>query len=176
MTQVIITGPPGSGKSTLGEALARKHSLTFISAGQVAREEVYDDEMAIKSGLMAPEERMRLAIQERVTAAVKHGGYVMEGYPRTLAQYIALRQWDITDPIAIHLDTEIVIAIERMLQRSRVDDNAEGMEQRIKTYQELTLPLVGILEDSYKLIRIATDDLTPRQVLEIADLHLQRYL
>lgn len=172
---MIITGPPGSGKSTLGKKLADKHEVTFISAGQVAREEVYDDEMAIKSGLMAPEEKMRLAIQDRVTTAVKHGGYILEGYPRTLAQYIALRQWGVSDPIAIHLDTELVIAIERMIYRARVDDNAEGIEQRIKTYQELTVPLIEILEDSYKLIRIKTDDLAPSQVCEIANLHLERY-
>jgi adenylate kinase family enzyme len=167
---ITIIGPPGSGKSTLALGLQGYYTgLEIISSGDIAR-----SMPNVPLGLMAPEDDMRRIIRDKINKNQARG-FILEGFPRTIAQYIALRQWNAVEPVAIHLYTDPVVSIERMLQRAREDDQADAMAMRLETYQQLTVPLVQILKDGYKLIEMDATDLDPSQVLEIAITHLQRY-
>jgi adenylate kinase family enzyme len=103
--------------------------------------------LSLKAGKFAPEEQMRMRIRNKIGAATsEHGGYVLEGFPRTIAQYVALRMWGHT-PVFIHLDIDATASIERLIARAREDDVPDAIAQRIETYSEQTKPLLELIQD-----------------------------
>jgi adenylate kinase len=149
--QLAILGPPGSGKTTVGKSIAEKFDIPYISSGDVARQLADQDPttaLQLKTGAMAPEESMRVLIKQRLDAATaESGGFVLEGFPRTLAQYLAIRIWSHM-PIFFHLDVSMGLCLERLIQRAREDDTPDAIARRVNTFQTETQPLIRLLQNS----------------------------
>lgn len=149
MRQIVITGPPGSGKSTLGRSIAREMGLHFISSGDIARKLAATDESthtALQAGLMAPEEIMRDEIHVAIKEAtmLSGPGFVLEGFPRTIAQAICLRKWLKEPPRFIRILLDPTDCVDRLLERARKDDTPDNIARRLKTWDTETMQVFTI--------------------------------
>jgi adenylate kinase len=152
--RVLILGPQGSGKGTQAKRIAAAHSVPHVSTGDILREAVAQRtelglrvEPILERGDLVPDHLMVGLIRERLS---REEGFVLDGFPRTLAQAEALDT--MLGEIGKPLDTVILLevsddeAMSRMLGRAaeegRSDDTAEAIENRLRLYHELTRPVV----------------------------------
>lgn len=111
--KVCVMGIPGVGKTTLASALAAHFSLPVITAGDIGRAV---DPAAIARGDMADERLLREGVLAELSG---HPEWVLDGFPRTLAQALLLPP----ETVVIHLTCRPDIARERLLRRGRADDS-----------------------------------------------------
>lgn len=142
----------GSGKSTVARSLAAQLSIPVIGSGDVAREMAKSDAstaMALDNGMLAPEAAMRLRIEHLTEqATITDGGYVLEGFPRSIAQLITLLGWTSNTtpmPEFYLLDVPVVECVRRLLVRGRSDDNPDSIAKKIESYEKTTLPMIEML-------------------------------
>lgn len=164
-----MLGPPGSGKGTQGVRLAAELGLKHISSGDVLRAEVAGDtplgrEVAahMAAGRLAPDGLVTEAVRP-VLARID--GYVLDGFPRTLVQTEGI-QFD----AVIFLDVPEAALLQRLQARGRADDSADVIVERLREYEQDTLPLVEHYRDQGVLVEVDGD----RQQDEIAADLLER--
>lgn len=137
---VVFLGVTGSGKSTVAEKVSEELGLPYISSGVIAREMAEMDPQtrhALNAGLLAPENAMRDMVRDKVEAAAKmEGGFVLDGFPRSLAQYIALQSWTTGVPSSyVWIDCAYTEAIARLLARGRPDDNPDSIARKMQDFE-----------------------------------------
>lgn len=152
--RILILGPQGSGKGTQAKRLAAAHGIAHVSTGDILRAAVAEEtELGLRvapileRGDLVPDELMIDLIRERLE---HEDGFVLDGFPRTLAQAEALDS--MLAGIGKPLDTVILLAVsddvstERMrgraLEEGRSDDTPEVIANRLRLYHELTEPVV----------------------------------
>lgn len=141
-----MLAPPGGGKGTQGVRLARELGVEHISSGDVLRDEVANDtplgrevKSHMEAGRLAPDELVTRA----VVPAIEHrDGYVLDGYPRTLAQAGGL---DFDAVVFLNVPDEVVQ--RRLRARGRADDTPEAIAERLREYEEDTKPLIEHYRD-----------------------------
>lgn len=154
--RVVVMGPPGSGKSTIGGALATSMGVPLISTGDILRQEVQqgteigqEAEQYMRTGHYAPDALVTRALGRRLNEPDAQAGYVLDGYPRTPEQASALDRLAPADEV-LYLNLTEEESRRRILNRGktsgRSDDNDEVITQRLKTYQDTTAPV----KDVYK--------------------------
>lgn len=170
MFNLILFGPPGSGKGTQSEKLIDKYGLIHLSTGNLLREQLQNKTalgLAAKSymdqGQLVPDEVVIGMIRSALEANPRAKGFLFDGFPRTVAQAEAL------DNLLREKDTEIasVLAlivserelIERLLNRGktsgRSDDTNEGIIQaRIKEYESKTAAVAAYYDQFGKVKRV----------------------
>ncbi|MCL2683418.1 MAG: adenylate kinase [Bacteroidales bacterium] len=161
MLNIVLLGPPGSGKGTQAANLVKEYGLTHISTGECLRAEIAaqtpigkEIEAIIAGGNYVSDEIVNSIIEHFEKNHKNPNGYLFDGYPRTssqaefLDQSLAKQDFSIT--AAIDLEVEDEVLVKRILYRGqlsrRADDNEETARKRIKIYQEKT----QILEDYYR--------------------------
>lgn len=154
---VLLIGPPGSGKGTQGERLAQRLGIEHLAAGDLLREEVEKgsplgekakDIMA--RGELVPDDVIIGLLMPRILAAVEAKGYLLDGFPRTVEQAVEARKLADTaggtPDAVVYLDAPREVLIERILARAetegRSDDNEETVKNRLRVFDEATHPLV----------------------------------
>jgi adenylate kinase len=152
--RLLLIGAPGAGKGTQAGRLAARFGLTHISSGDLLRQHVQDQTplgQAIKSyvdrGDLVPDSLVMDMLRKPVVAAAEAGGYVLDGFPRTVEQ--AETAFAVAQPLgaevqaAIHLDVPDAELVRRLLARQRgSDDTEEVIEHRLQVYRENTIPLL----------------------------------
>lgn len=165
---IVLIGKTGCGKTTLAERLADQHDIPHISSGNIAREmgdKNPTTRNALDRGMFAPEEAMRIEIRQRLESAqVESGGFVVEGFPRTTAQMIALLSWIDTVPTFIHLRCETMECISRLVARKREDDNPDALARKFETFDEVTMPMIQVLRDGGAIHEIDAAIRTPEAI------------
>lgn len=152
--RVVIMGPPGSGKSTIGGALARSMGVPLISTGDILRREVaqgteigQEAKQYMRTGHYAPDALVTRALGRRLGEPDAAAGFVLDGYPRTPEQASALDRLAPADEV-LYLNLSEEESRRRILNRGktsgRVDDNDEVITERLKTYKETTGPVKGL--------------------------------
>ncbi len=166
MLNLILFGPPGSGKGTQAQKLAEKYELLHISTGDLFRHELGNNtplgqeaRKYMDQGKLVPDEITIGMLRNKIEAHPQVKGYIFDGFPRTIPQAEALdkllaeRGQSITALIAIDVPDEEII--QRILLRGkesgRSDDQDEKIiRQRIATYREQTLPVYNYYEEQNK--------------------------
>lgn len=124
MMRIILFGAPGSGKGTIAEFLHRDFGFEKISTGDIIREEVKANspigrkaEAIIKRGDLVPDEVIIDMVGNRLAAPTDRGGYILDGFPRTILQAEALAKWPSDRELAVFLNVKEEEVIERLSSR-----------------------------------------------------------
>jgi adenylate kinase len=153
--RIVLIGAPGSGKGTQGVVLAERLGVPYLSTGDLLREHVARGtelgrrvESYLDQGALVPDELMVEVVQDRLAALERHDGYVLDGFPRTVAQAEAadeLVPGSLAD-LVVYLSLPDDVARDRLNNRNigRSDDADEDtIERRLEVFHTETEPLVG---------------------------------
>lgn len=162
--RVIIMGPPGSGKSTVGGAVAASMGVPLISTGDLLRDEVArGTELGRKakpfldSGQYAPDDVVSEALRHRLAVPDAAGGFVLDGYPRTKSQAQGIDNLSTIDKV-LYLDLPADESLARIANRGktsgRSDDNESVARDRIALFDRETAPVADMYERDGRLNRI----------------------
>lgn len=175
-TRLVFLGAPGSGKGTQAEQLSERLGVPAVSTGEMLRSAVAaQNELGRRvaeimgSGDLVDDATMEAVVEERLDREDARSGFILDGYPRTLAQAEAL------DRILAGRDEELhaVVLIEvpeselvrRALARQRDDDTEDVIRTRLDVYREKTEPLVRHYAERGQLHRVDGD----RPIDEVTD-------
>jgi len=166
--RIVFLGPPGSGKGTQAKLLAERLGVPTISTGEILREAVRQKtalgqkaQEVMERGDLVSDDLILALIEERIGHTDARGGFILDGFPRTIEQ---ARAFDATlAGSGEHLSAAINFSVppeqltQRMLSRGqaegRADDRPETIRERLRVYRDKTEPLVefyrerGILAD-----------------------------
>jgi adenylate kinase len=152
--QIIILGPPGAGKGTQSLLIAQKLGLIHLSTGEILRKAVEDKTgLGLKAkeimdkGHLVSDEIMIGIIREAISKdEVKKVGFILDGFPRTLKQAIALdeilSEFGYNDLKIINLVAHEEELLKRLKGRGRSDDTIETIMHRRKVHKEQTEPVI----------------------------------
>jgi adenylate kinase len=162
--RLILLGPPGAGKGTQAQRLVEKHGIIQLSTGDMLRAAVKAETpvgLQVKDvmarGDLCPDKLVVEAVADRISQPDAHNGFILDGFPRTVAQAEALDR--MLEEKGLELDAVIELKVDEaiLLQRIekrvaetaargeplRADDNAEALKKRIDAYRSQTAPLIG---------------------------------
>jgi adenylate kinase len=155
--RIVLLGAPGSGKGTQAALLVEDLDLPHISTGEVLRAAVKSDTLlgrkakaVMDRGELVPDDIMLGLMEERLSEADVENGFILDGYPRNLAQAEALDELleRLGRPVdeALQIDIDIEMVIQRIAKRAaeegRSDDTEAVVRNRMKIYSEQTAPVV----------------------------------
>ena len=179
--RIILMGPPGAGKGTQATGVADHFEIPAISTGDIFRANVSDGtdlgrkaKQYMDAGEYVPDEVTNLMVRNRIDEPDAEPGFLLDGYPRTLAQVEEL------DGMIKHtghkLDAVVVLTVDneelvqRLLQRAETDGRSDDTEDVIRRRQELyveqTEPLLDVYRDRNLLVEVdgmgEVDEVTKR--------------
>ncbi|ADI14186.1 adenylate kinase [Truepera radiovictrix] len=165
---LLLIGPPGAGKGTQAEKLARARRLKKLSTGDMLRDHVSrGTELGLRAkaimeaGELVPDEVIVGMVRDEV-AGMTPVRVLFDGFPRTGPQAEALDRLladlgaTITAAVLLEVDTEELIArlVKRAAEQGRTDDNEATVRTRMNVYSAQTAPLVTYYETTGKLRRV----------------------
>ena len=181
---VLLLGVQGSGKGTQAKRIASDYGLAHIATGDILRaamaaetplglrvKPIYD------AGELVPDDLMIDLIRERLQSADAENGFILDGFPRTMAQADALDEMltEIERPLSVVFELQVPdqVAIERLHKRAveegRADDTPEAIATRIELYHRETEPLVSHYRLAGNLVGIHGDRPEPEVFKEIQE-------
>jgi adenylate kinase len=167
--RVLLIGPPGAGKGTQASRIADHFDLARIATGDLLREQVVNGTELGKvakeymdRGDLVPDDLVIEMTRERMVEANEEGGYVLDGYPRTLAQAEAAYRWagakGIPFDLTLYFEIEEAELLARLAGRAREehrsDDTEETVRHRLEVFAAQTQPLVEYYHRRGILVRI----------------------
>jgi len=165
MFNLILFGPPGSGKGTQSEKLVEKYGLIHLSTGNLLREEIanrtplgLEAKNFIDKGQLVPDEVVIGMIDSSLEHHKQASGFLFDGFPRTTAQaqaldkLLALKKTEIALVLSLEVSEEELI--KRLLNRGKTsgrsdDTNETVIHQRFTVYKNETAPIA----DHYKKLK-----------------------
>lgn len=154
---LILLGPPGAGKGTQGHRLSERYNIPEISTGDILRSAVQkgtplgrEAKSYMDRGALVPDEVMIGIIRERLAQDDTERGFILDGFPRTVAQAEALSRLSEEQQRPIEHVISIEVPQEELLQRlagrrqleGRQDDTDEAIRHRLEVYERETAPLI----------------------------------
>jgi adenylate kinase len=170
--RLLLLAPPGAGKGTQGERLAAWSGAQHIAAGDLLRAEAQAGsdlgrEIAAYQarGDLVPDRIAFDLLIPVVTAAAARGGFILDGFPRTLSQATEAAELaaklGVTLQAAIYLDVPEPVLMQRLLGRAsqdgRTDDRADVILHRLRVYAETTGALVPYYAERGILVTVNAD-------------------
>ena len=174
---IILLGAPGAGKGTQASKISDNYALPHISTGDIFRENIKNQtpigltaKSYIDQGLLVPDEVTCKIVEERIARSDCEKGYMLDGFPRTIAQAEALDKITNID-LVINIDVDFSLLLDRLCGRrvckdcgesyhitklngetkcsrcggelyQRKDDNPETVQSRLDVYNAQTAPLI----------------------------------
>jgi adenylate kinase len=170
--RLLLLAPPGGGKGTQGARLADRLGVQHISAGELLRAETragtpVGREIAAhqERGDLVPDAIVFDALTPVVVAAVARGGYILDGFPRTLPQATAAAALGVRLGLTLHavvyLYAPEAVLVRRLLGRAgqdaRSDDTAAVIRHRLDVFTTTTSPLIAYYRDRGILLSVDAD-------------------
>ena len=170
--RLLLLAPPGAGKGTQGERLAAWAGVRHIAAGDLLRAEAraggpLGTEIAAYQarGDLVPDQIVLDVLVPAVTEAAGRGGYILDGFPRTLPQAIAAAdlaaRLGVTLHAAVYLHAPDAVLTRRLLARAaqerRADDTADVIRHRLQVFAKTTGPLVTYYRERGILVAVDAD-------------------
>lgn len=165
MLNIVLFGPPGSGKGTQSEKLIAKHNLVHLSTGDLLRSEIANkSELGLKAktimdkGELVSDDIVIGMIRNKINNNLDAKGFIFDGFPRTVAQAGALDKVMAESGKAINLMVTLEVPNEEVIQRlvkrgeqtGRADDNVTTIENRLNVYLCQTAPVMDFYEKQGK--------------------------
>jgi adenylate kinase len=181
MMRLIILGPPGAGKGTQAARIAGHYGIPAISTGDIFRANIKNEtelgrqvKEILASGGYVSDEITNAIVADRLAQDDCAPGFLLDGYPRTLAQVDALdemlagRDSELDRVLELVVDDEVVVA--RLLKRAeiegRADDTEEVVRERMAIYHRETRPLSDTYRERGLLVEVGgegdVDEVTER--------------
>ncbi len=187
--RLLLIGPPGSGKGTQAARIAEKFGIPTISTGEIFRKNVAAGtelgrlaDGLMKAGKYVPDEVTNALVANRLAEPDAAEGFLLDGYPRTLAQVDALdemltkagTQLDVVVELTVNDDEVVTRLLKRATLEGRADDNEETIRARQRIYAEQTEPLVSVYGGRGLLVRVdgmgELDEITERLVSALSSI------
>lgn len=157
---VVLFGPPGSGKGTQGKLLADKYDLVYISTGSLLRREIekgtkmgLEAKQYMEKGEIVPDEFAIKLIEKQIQTNPDAKGFFFKGFPRTIVQaYILdglLRKLNSSVSCIFNLDLPTLESIKRLTARSKTeqaryyDMDTDVIIKRLESFQNITTPVLN---------------------------------
>ncbi len=190
MFNLVLFGPPGSGKGTQSENIVNTYNLQHISTGDLLRDEVsrhtplgVEAQKYMDQGILVPDEVVIGMISSKIDELPDARGFVFDGFPRTRAQAEAL------DKLLEFKNTKIdlVLALDvseqeltkrlvgRGLTSGRSDDNEEVITKRIKEYRSKTEPVASYY-DAYGKLETVVGNHPVDETFKLLSRNINKYL
>ena len=161
--RLILLGPPGAGKGTQAKVLVEAFGIPQLSTGDILRSAIaaqtplgLEAKAIVDRGDLVSDSIVNGIVSERLDAEDCKPGFILDGFPRTIAQAEAIDQMLIDKGIALDAVIEIKAEADELVKRvinrakesggARADDNEEVLRKRLGVYAEQTAPLVAYYE------------------------------
>ena len=169
---ILLLGPQGAGKGTQAKRIAAEYGIPHIATGDILRAAVANEtelglqvKPILESGHLVPDDLMILLIRDRLSWPDTAEGFILDGFPRTMAQADALdamleeigRELDIVFELQLSDDESTKRLLRRAELEGRTDDTPDVIRTRLANYHELTEPLVGHYRVKGNLVGIHAD-------------------
>jgi adenylate kinase len=169
---ILLLGPQGAGKGTQAKRIAAEYGIPHIATGDMLRGAIAAGtetgrrvEPILASGELVPDDLMIDLIRDRLAEPDAAEGFVLDGFPRTIAQADALdamlrdigRELDIVFELQLSDEAAVKRLLKRAHDEGRVDDTPEVIGTRLENYHEKTEPLVGYYRAKGNLVGIHAD-------------------
>ena len=190
MKYFILFGPPGAGKGTQASAMVEKYRLCHISTGELLRSEIaagtelgLQAKTLIEAGSLVPDEVVEGMIEAKFDSVKDVDGFLLDGFPRTIAQAEALdamlerRGEAVTGVVSIMIPDAMVM--ERIRHRATIEGRADDAREevvanRIRTYHEKTEPLIAFYRQTdryHEVDGVGTIDEVRERIFTLMDAH-----
>jgi adenylate kinase len=170
--RLLLIGAPGAGKGTQATRIADHFGVAHLSSGDLLRQHVADGtaigrtaQEYMERGDLVPDAVVLDMLRKPVIEATAAGGYVLDGFPRTVDQaeaaYSVAKDLGVAVQVAVHLEVDPPSLIERLVARGRdsgrSDDTRDVIEHRIAVYVERTRPLLDYYRERERLVTVNGD-------------------
>jgi adenylate kinase len=184
--RLILIGPPGSGKGTQATRICSQLGIAHISTGDILRGEIskqsvlgLEVERFLDVGELVPDKLILDIVAERLKQPDCSEGYLLDGFPRTVAQAQGLeeilqaRAEVLTAVVNLVVDEKLLVTriLNRAKESGRADDTEEVISNRLKVFNKQTLPLVDFYAEQGSLINLdgngQIEDITKAIIAEL---------
>jgi adenylate kinase len=185
--RLVLLGPPGAGKGTQAVRLAASLGVPAISTGDIFRANIKGStalgrkvQEYTTAGALVPDELTNAMVRDRLAEPDVEGGFLLDGYPRNVAQVAELdgiltstgRSLD----VAVEITADAAAVVARLLKRAeiegRADDTESVVRHRLDVYAEQTAPIAGVYASRDLLVQVdgigAVEEVTARLLAAIA--------
>jgi adenylate kinase len=185
--RLVLLGPPGAGKGTQAARLAEQLGVPAISTGDIFRANIKGGtELGRKvqeytsRGALVPDEVTNEMVRDRLAQPDAAQGFLLDGYPRNVAQVAELEQileeTGRTLDAALEITADADVVVERLLKRAQIegreDDTESVIRHRLDVYAEQTAPISDVYAERDLLVQVdgigAVDELTERLLAALA--------
>lgn len=167
--RLLLIGPPGAGKGTQAQRLSTALGVPAISTGDIFREHLRNEtELGLKAkaymdaGDNVPDSLTNDLVADRLSQPDAAGGFLLDGYPRTIDQVRALDELLSANGTSMDAVVELVaepdVVVERLkkraLEQGRSDDDEAVVRHRLDVYAQQTAPLIGVYDERGLLAKV----------------------
>jgi adenylate kinase len=164
--RMLLIGAPGAGKGTQAKLIAERFHIAHISSGDLLRTHVQENTTIgraarefLAKGDLVPDAIVMDMLRKPVVTASENGGYVLDGFPRTVEQakaaYETAQELGVAVEVAIYLEVPTAELTRRLLARGRgKDDTPEVIEHRLEVFEAMTRPMLDYYAEREELITV----------------------